>query len=221
MQHPFPSPVMTRPPSSAMNINLTPLLLSLLLWGLLHSLLASEGAKGFLRHVFGDAASRVYRLGYNLFAVASFFPVLWFLRTPPDQVLYRIGEPWIEWTLAGQLAGILLLGIGLLQTDPFAFAGLRQLVESEPGAAKLATHGLYRYVRHPLYSAGLLTLWLSPLMTVKLLALYIGLTAYILIGATFEERRLLQEFGSDYADYKSKTPMFIPFLLLNRRRRLN
>ena len=195
-----------------MNVNLLLLILSLILWGLLHSLLASEGAEKIVRHLLGDAARRSYRLAYNLFAVVSFIPVLWLMRTTPDRVLYMIGEPWIEWTLAGQFLAILLLGVGVLQTDVFAFAGLRQIVESEPAPSKLVTGGLYRYMRHPLYSAGLLILWLSPRMTVNLLALFTGLTVYIAIGATSEERRLLREFGLQYAEYKSRTPMFIPGL---------
>jgi protein-S-isoprenylcysteine O-methyltransferase Ste14 len=40
----------------------------------------------------------------------------------------------------------------------------------------------------------------------------VGATIYILIGAYFEERKLSREFGAAYADYKSKTPMLIPWL---------
>jgi protein-S-isoprenylcysteine O-methyltransferase Ste14 len=61
-----------------------------------------------------------------------------------------------------------------------------------------------------LYTAGLLIIWLIPVMTWNLLALIIGLTAYILIGIYFEERKLLQEFGDDYAEYRRHTPMLIP-----------
>ena len=43
-------------------------------------------------------------------------------------------------------------------------------------------------------------------MTWNLLALNIGLTAYILIGATFEERKLLSQFGETYADYRQEDP---------------
>jgi protein-S-isoprenylcysteine O-methyltransferase Ste14 len=42
--------------------------------------------------------------------------------------------------------------------------------------------------------------------------MYIGATVYILVGAYFEERKLLREFGAAYAEYKSKTPMLIPWL---------
>jgi protein-S-isoprenylcysteine O-methyltransferase Ste14 len=61
-----------------------------------------------------------------------------------------------------------------------------------------------------LYAFGLLVLWLVPRMTWNLLALDIGLSAYILIGARFEERKLLREYGPAYADYMRRTPMLLP-----------
>jgi len=106
-----------------------------------------------------------------------------------------------------------LLILGVLQTDTLSFVGLRQLVEEEK-PAKFVTGGLYRLVRHPLYTAGLLFLWLSPQVTVNSFTLYAAVTIYILIGAYFEERKLLREFGEAYADYRSRTPMLIPWLKL-------
>jgi protein-S-isoprenylcysteine O-methyltransferase Ste14 len=67
-------------------------------------------------------------------------------------------------------------------------------------------------VRHPLYTAGLAFIWFTPLMTVNLLVLNIGLTVYIVIGAYFEERKLLREFGPAYAEYQRRTPMLVPGL---------
>jgi len=66
--------------------------------------------------------------------------------------------------------------------------------------------GLYRWVRHPLYTAGLLFIWLIPVMTANLLALNIGLTIYLITGALFEERKLVREFGEAYIEYRKVTP---------------
>jgi protein-S-isoprenylcysteine O-methyltransferase Ste14 len=113
--------------------------------------------------------------------------------------------------LAGQGASVLFLLIAVLQTDLLSFAGLRQLMEAEkPG--NLITGGLYRMVRHPLYTFSLLILWLSPSMTVNSFVVYIALTTYVLIGIIFEERKLLREYGNDYANYKLTTPMLLPGL---------
>ena len=120
--------------------------------------------------------------------------------------------------LAGQGVAAFLLLYGVLQTDTLSFIGLRQLVESDSKPGTLVTSGLYRFVRHPLYSAGLLFLWLTPTMTVNQLTVYICATIYIFIGAYFEERKLLREYGAVYAEYKSVTPMIIPGLLFNEGR---
>jgi len=54
-------------------------------------------------------------------------------------------------------------------------------------------------------------LWFTPLMTVNLLALNLGVTAYFILGGVFEERKLLRQFGQVYADYRQRTPMLLPW----------
>jgi protein-S-isoprenylcysteine O-methyltransferase Ste14 len=69
---------------------------------------------------------------------------------------------------------------------------------------------------NPLYFFGLLFLWLTSIMTANMLVVFIFLNLYLLIGAYFEERKLSQEFGALYAEYKSRTPMFIPGLTIKQ-----
>ena len=187
------------------------LLLAIALWGLLHSLLASNRAKNFFRRVFGERFMRLYRLLYNLFAVISLLPVLYLMATLPDRMLYQVPAPFNLLMRLGQGISLLLLFVAVLQTDLLAFAGLRQIFEVEK-AGPLITGGLYRYVRHPLYTFSLLILWLSPAMSLNSFILYLALTIYILIGIVFEERKLLREFGQEYTDYRSTTPMLVPGL---------
>lgn len=129
----------------------------------------------------------------------------------PNRDLYQISAPWSYLMLAGQGISVLLLFVAVLQTDTLSFIGLRQLFSDEKNG-KLVVNGLYRFVRHPLYTFGLLILWLTPDMTVNSLIVYTSLTIYILAGAYFEERKLLHEFGQEYADYKLSTPMLVPGL---------
>ena len=90
--------------------------------------------------------------------------------------------------LAGQGLSVVLIIVAVLQTDVLVFIGLRQvLTDDEDG--NLVTSGLYRFVRHPLYTFGLLILWLSPSMTTNSLMFYISLSLYILVGAYFEEKK--------------------------------
>jgi protein-S-isoprenylcysteine O-methyltransferase Ste14 len=127
----------------------------------------------------------------------------------PDRTLYAMPSPWSYLMRAGQAISALLLFVAVLQTDVLSFVGLRQLV-AEAEKSDLITSGLYRFVRHPLYTFSLLILWLSPAMTVNTFVVYVALTIYLIIGAMFEERKLLREFGQQYAEYKAITPMLIP-----------
>jgi protein-S-isoprenylcysteine O-methyltransferase Ste14 len=187
------------------------LILAIVLWGVIHSLLASAGIKDLLRRMFGDGFMRFYRLSYNIFAVISVLPVLYLMLTVPDQALYQVPAPFSFLLRAGQMASILFLFIAVLQTDILSFAGLRQLFEEEK-TGQLTISGLYRYVRHPLYTFSLLILWLSPNMSLNSFIVYAALTIYVLIGIIFEERKLIREFGQEYETYRDATPMLIPGL---------
>lgn len=199
------------------------LVIASILWGVAHSLLASQGFKRGMRRMFGQSAyHRLYRISYNMFSLASFFPVLLMLITFPDRPLYSIPEPWVYLTTIVQGLAVFALIAGVMQTGPMEFAGFAQLTDyyHDAQADRLVTDGLYAIIRHPLYTAGLVFIWFSPDMTLNRLVLWIILSIYILIGAYFEERKLLADFGTDYAEYKSSTPMLIPNLLKIANRKL-
>jgi protein-S-isoprenylcysteine O-methyltransferase Ste14 len=185
------------------------LVFAILAWGVVHSVLASLAVKNALQRWLEAGPMRLYRLSYNMFALLSFLPILWLAADLPDRPIYQVPAPWSTFMLAGQALAALLLVVGILQTDTFSFVGLRQLVQEEKPAS-LMTGGLYRFVRHPLYTAGLLFLWLTPGMSVNSLTMTLALTGYIVIGAMFEERKLLREFGNAYAEYQRVTPMLVP-----------
>jgi protein-S-isoprenylcysteine O-methyltransferase Ste14 len=150
-----------------------------------------------------------YRLAYNIFAGISFLPILYLMAVLPNQAVYQIPAPWNYIMFGGQIFAALMLFTAFLQTDSLSFIGLRQLLEKENSGA-LVTRGLYRVVRHPLYTFSLLFIWLSPSVSQNSLAVYIGATIYTLVGAYFEERKLLRDFGEAYAEYRRVTPMLIP-----------
>lgn len=193
-------------------MNVIAIIAAVALWGLVHSALASTAAKHILRAWLGSGFMRLYRLAYNAFSVLSFVPILWLAWTLPNQPLYEVPAPGRYFMLAGQGAAALMLLVGVLQTDTLNFVGLGQIFEEREPPSTLVTHGLYRYMRHPLYTAGLIFIWLTPLVSVNSFTLYVAASLYILVGAYFEERKLLREFGQAYAEYKKKTPMLIPGL---------
>jgi protein-S-isoprenylcysteine O-methyltransferase Ste14 len=184
-----------------------------ILWGGLHSWMASLRFKNDFERTFGGAAfNRWYRFVYNAVSLLSFLPLGLIVFFAPDQTLYTIPAPWMYLASILQAAALIGLVAGILHTDPLSFTGLRQVITGGEGKAELVTSGLYRFVRHPLYTGGLVLMWLTSTMTINLLTLYVCLTAYLFIGALFEERKLLREFGQAYADYQACTPMMIPFL---------
>ena len=192
---------------------------SVLIWGLLHSVFASLQFKAFVLRAFGPGSDRFYRLVYNLFAGISFVAVIVVAALTPDRKLYVVPFPWVILMILGELLAVAALVIGFLQTDAWDFIGLRQVAGIDAKRPpKLVTRGLYRYVRHPLYTAGMVFIWLIPLMTARVLVINLALTVYVIVGAYFEERKLRREFGQDYADYAAATPMFIPFLKKPRSR---
>ena len=190
------------------------ILLSVLVYGFVHSLLATLAAKARARQWFGPGADRWYRLAYNTFGILTFLPILALTATLPGERLYVIPTPWSYITLVGQLLALLALVIGLLQTRIWSFLGFEQMLNPSPSStSQLVTGGIYRWVRHPLYTAGLVFIWLTPIMTSSLLVLNIGLTIYLVVGAIYEERKLVREFGDAYTRYQELTPMLIPRLI--------
>ena len=182
------------------------------IYGLIHSVMASLPFKQLVNRIFGELANRYYRLFYSMIAILTLLPVLALTFLIPDQRLYTIPSPWVAFTVVVQLLSLALLAYSVMKTGAMQFVGISQAF-GLAGKERLYTGGLYRVVRHPLYTFSLLFIWLTPIMTRNLALLYAALTVYILIGAIFEERKLSQMFGKDYQHYRARTPFIIPFIL--------
>ena len=188
------------------------IIIFLVLWGTIHSLFASEKLKKNIGSPFGKWNSRFYRLGYNLFSVASFIPIIYLALVAPIKIIYIIPFPWILIIII--IEAILSTGlvVGIIQTGLWEFVGLTQLTAvKENSIHELVTHGMYGYVRHPLYTIGMIMIWMVPVMTYGLLLINTVLTVYIVIGTYFEEKRLEKDFGKEYVSYKLVTPKFFPW----------
>lgn len=90
-------------------------------------------------------------------------------------------------------------------------SGIRSLFRATP-PAELKVEGIHRFVRHPLYSGTILFVWglffIFPMLN-NLIAVIL-LTLYVLIGISFEEKKLIKEFGKKYESYIAEVPMLIP-----------
>lgn len=89
-----------------------------------------------------------------------------------------------------------------------------QLIAFEKTTA-LVTTGIYRYIRHPMYSSLLYLGWgiyfKAPLRWPGL-ALALAATAFLVVTARVEESENVRYFGREYEAYCSKTKRFIPYL---------
>lgn len=119
----------------------------------------------------------------------------------------------ISWILLIASVPLVLIGLGMLRSagqqsreDP-ALLGLEK-------TSRLVTAGLYRYIRHPLYSSLLFLGWglffKSPSWLEAGLALLC--TFFLVLTARVEERENISCFGEDYTEYMKHSKMFIPFV---------
>jgi protein-S-isoprenylcysteine O-methyltransferase Ste14 len=79
---------------------------------------------------------------------------------------------------------------------------------------QLVTTGIYRYIRHPLYSSLLLLGWGIFFKLPSWLGFLLALSASLFLFATAraDEAECIQFFGQEYVDYMQKTKRFIPYL---------
>ncbi|MBI5767749.1 MAG: isoprenylcysteine carboxylmethyltransferase family protein [Verrucomicrobia bacterium] len=136
-------------------------------------------------------------------------------------VAFLIEPRWIDFARIDAPGWLRLLGVPLGATGSALFAwmfrhlGLNVTSTSVPrAAATLVTSGPYRWVRHPMYSAALLLVIATALLTANLVVLAGGLAMFALLAARsrIEERRLVEKFGDAYRDYQARTGRFIPRL---------
>jgi protein-S-isoprenylcysteine O-methyltransferase Ste14 len=81
--------------------------------------------------------------------------------------------------------------------------------------SNLVKDGVYKYIRHPMYSS-LLFLCLGAFL--KNISVYSTLLTafailFLIITAKTEEKEDINFFGSSYSEYMKETKMFIPFIL--------
>lgn len=194
------------------------ILLAVIVFGVIHSLLAGNVARAIFRRRFGERAYHgLYRLMFNAAAVITSAPLLLLLVAVPGHELWRVEGPVALAMIGVQVVGVFGFLLSLLQIDMGRFLGLSQFdayrhndplpLPPEP----LQQTGVYQLVRHPLYLFSLLVMWPMPLMTDALLVFNIAATAYLVIGSRLEEKRLLETFGQEYLEYRQRVPWLLPF----------
>lgn len=80
---------------------------------------------------------------------------------------------------------------------------------------RLVTTGIYRHIRHPMYSSLLFLAWGAFLKSVTIDTLILSVLASLALLSTAktEEAENVARFGQEYRDYMERTRRFVPFLL--------
>jgi methanethiol S-methyltransferase len=188
-------------------------------WCALHSALIATTLTSRLRGRLG-ANFRWYRIFYNTAAVLTLVPVMIYsqsLKTSPFLV-------WAGWSRTVQFLMVaaatgLFLG-GSRQYDLRQFLGLRRIGEENvcltlSESCELKNTGVLGVIRHPWYVGGMLLVWARDL-DLAVCITNLVLTAYLVLGAVLEERRLVKGFGDEYRRYQKEVSMFFPWKWLVR-----
>ena len=185
-----------------------------LLWlsfGFVHSLFARASTKRLLQPLFG----RAYRFSYNLFSTLHIGLVIigGQLMLGENSVTFELGDGFTILATAFQVAGGVVIILGLTQYDLGRFGGVTQLFRDDDldgDKEPLHITGWHRYVRHPLYLGAYLYLLGGAVSEFGLQTALWG-CLYLWIGTWFEERSLISLYGRAYIEYKEKVPAILPF----------
>ncbi len=181
------------------------IVLAWVIFGIIHSTLASGTVK---KKAYGAGfSSLAYRRLYNIIAVILFLLILLGGGLIPPEYFMPHGK-------SSQGVGLILATFGFFLTKmAFKEVSFKEFigwkVEKEN---RLVKTGIYARIRHPLYTATILFLIgfviFSPSYTNLIHATC--LLIYLIIGISYEEKRMIQNFGEEYERYKEQVPMLIP-----------
>ncbi len=181
------------------------------LYFILHSFLAGNGVKSFIKNKL-PSIFPFYRIIYNLIALGTLFVVLNYQNNITSNTLF---DETIITKYVGYGITIIGLFLGILAFKNYSgleFSGLdfnrKQVAQNNT----LTTTGFNKYVRHPLYFSALLIVWgyflINPTSSVIIMNSVI--TAYLIIGTKLEEQKLVETFGETYKQYIKEVPMLLP-----------
>lgn len=191
-----------------------------ILYGIIHSALASRQCKAWFKTRFPDGF-RAYRLTFNLLSLILLVPPLWLLLSYPGEMLWH-WPPLAGWLLdAAALAAVAGFILTMRSYDTGEFLGVSQLRSTAPDVddqAPMSLSWAHRFVRHPWYFFSLVVIWTREMNAAMLLSALV-LTLYLVAGSRLEEKKLVMLYGERYRRYMRRVPGLIPLPWRYLRRR--
>jgi len=135
--------------------------------------------------------------------------------------IYLVNPQWMAWSKLGLSDWVRLLGVSIGVLCVFGIYWLFSSIGSgiTPTSAtrtehKLVTNGIYRYIRHPLYTVGSSMFVAFGMMADSWFIAVLGILTFILmaIRTPKEEANLIEKFGDEYRAYMKHTGKFLPKL---------
>ena len=185
------------------------------IWCAIHSGMISLTVNNYLKNSLGSYY-KFYRLFYNLVALVTIIPLIFYSLSVKSPVLFR----WQGYLTIVQFA-LLIIVISLiisggLKYDLLQFLGIRQIKSGKSHSTlsqsgDIDTSGILNLTRHPWYLAAIIFVWIvNREMYLSTLLINIILTIYLVIGTVLEEKKLIYEWGDHYRDYIDRVSMLFP-----------
>ncbi len=181
------------------------------LFGLQHSVMARRGFKDWLTGWWPEGLERSF---YVLMTVAALV-LLFEFWAPMPGLIWSAQADWLRtllWVLC--FAGWAMVFVSTWLLNHFELFGLQQAWADFRGKplpeSRFREPLFYKAVRHPIYTGFLLAFWAAPDMSQGHMLFAIGMTIYIMIGISYEERDLVRILGSQYTEYRTRVGMVIP-----------
>lgn len=136
-------------------------------------------------------------------------------------LVYLTNPSWMAWSKIGLPEWVRWLGIGIGIFCTFGIYWLFSSIGSgiTPTSAtrkdhKLVTNGIYRYIRHPLYTFGASMFVAFGMMADNWFIAALGIFTFVImaIRTPKEEANLIEKFGDEYHEYMKHTGRFFPKL---------
>ncbi len=180
------------------------------LFAIQHTIMADPTFKAWITRFIPAYYERPLYVALSTIALAF---LMWQWRSI-DIVVWQVDALWAQWIIWGLfVAGWCILFLATFLIDHWHLFGLKQVLGRDyDGIIRFVTPSLYKLVRHPMMTGYFIAVWAIPTMTVGHLVFAASMTAYLLVGIRFEEKKLVQELGSRYQAYQQNVPALLPTL---------